>query len=772
MTPFRRAAASIGGAAGTLALLPIARGLGLRLGSSPQIAGAEARAGDVKLATAFELAVCLVAVPLAAYFFGWLLPSRLSMRFPVDPDLSFLPGCGFAASLLLWHRGFRPRHALLAAAAVAVLLALVAILFGLYPNARSRLASLPRSALALVFCACAALGVVTAAAWPSALDPLLREIVFATFAAGIVLTAALHAGDLSGRTRALHEGAVAALVACAAAFFLPRAMVPLVIAGWLALAILAFRAPDRPGRFGRAALVLFLLACGWRVRYYRDGPVDIFEDGHSLAPAQAYRHGARPYLDTYPIHGWGIDGGVDGLAFRLFSPAISTYRLRTAISTAPALAFLAISSVLVLGTGLWGFAGLLLALSICPFLAERQMPLFATLCLFAAGIQAQRRSLIAGSGAAAAITLFFSLDVGLFVTGGCLAALGAGSLAQRKDGLRRIGIWIAGFAAGAFPFAVLLALRGCLGDFLRVSFLDLPRVVGDAWGLPESPLAAALAEPQSLSRVAQELAAGGASILPLLLVAAVGLTLLLVRVVRREADSADVAASAFLFTAVVSLRGIAGRADEGHWQIYGILFAIPAAWIASRLAHAGHRGAAAAGFACLLLRLHPLGAIDAQLNALTRPRPAYSGAKAFATGASLLPPAQAGEVTELKSFLDLRLAVSGTYFDFSNEPALYFLLGRIPPVPYLMVPIMEPIGRQEEIIRRLETASPGAVILASGTDSDAFDGVPNAERAPLLARYLDRAYPRRVVVAGRVIGLRGCVRGSPALSSRLPEWPR
>lgn len=77
----------------------------------------------------------------------------------------------------------------------------------------------------------------------------------------------------------------------------------------------------------------------------------------------------------------------------------------------------------------------------------------------------------------------------------------------------------------------------------------------------------------------------------------------------------------------------------------------------------------------------------------------------------------------------------------------------MPPVLYSSVPSHETAEKQREVIAALERERPPVAILSSGTPSDVFDSVPNRDRAPLVARFLDTHY--RVVgkVGRRTVGV-------------------
>ena len=124
---------AIGGAAGTLPLLPVVRDLALRFLAPPVLPGAQRHAADIKAATYLEAAVFLFAIPAAAFLFGYVLPKLLKSR--SGPSLSGSPGAAFALSAVLWRLGFAP--ALCLAAGILATAGLAAAL--LLPGDRTAL---------------------------------------------------------------------------------------------------------------------------------------------------------------------------------------------------------------------------------------------------------------------------------------------------------------------------------------------------------------------------------------------------------------------------------------------------------------------------------------------------------------------------------------------------------------------------------------------------------------------------------------------------------
>src|SRR5439155_20030115 len=68
------------GAVGALPVLALARALAFRFGRPPALPGAESAVGDVKLASYAEIAVAIIVIPGAAWFFGSFMPEVMERR--------------------------------------------------------------------------------------------------------------------------------------------------------------------------------------------------------------------------------------------------------------------------------------------------------------------------------------------------------------------------------------------------------------------------------------------------------------------------------------------------------------------------------------------------------------------------------------------------------------------------------------------------------------------------------------------------------------------
>jgi hypothetical protein len=105
-----------------------------------------------------------------------------------------------------------------------------------------------------------------------------------------------------------------------------------------------------------------------------------------------------------------------------------------------------------------------------------------------------------------------------------------------------------------------------------------------------------------------------------------------------------------------------------------------------------------------------------------------------------------------------------TWFDFINAPGLYYLFDRPCPIPYYETGFYEGRREQEAVIMALQTnlRVKLALVRAAERSDGAVDGISNAERAPLVAAYLARAFQP----AAAAYGVEMWVRRPPILRAR------
>ena len=648
----RRALAALGGAFGTLPLLPIARTIAERAAGPARLPGAERVAGDVKAGTWAELFVLLLIVPVAAIVFGRFLPDFIRKR---GGFCVALPGIAMSSAFVLWRHGMPSGLALLAGAVAAAVVSAASLLG---PTMLGRRAvPLPAEPVA-----------------PASPDeePAELGVLPVAIVIGLILLAALRVVDPAG------------------------------------------------------------------------GAVELFEEGQILTPAGVYLDGGVPYRDTYPVHGWGTDGGLDAAAARHFGATLEVIRTRRWIWSVLGVALLALACWALLRRPLWSLAGFGLALCLCPYPSERQAAAFAGLAALVWAARSGRRRAWLAAGLVAAGALFYALEYGFFlVAAGTLTVGSLGLLERRWKTAAKTGLaFAAGVAVGSLPFLWFLVRRGGLSEFFHASFRELPSTIGDTWGLPAGS-AIPLALDGNLRGVARAVLFGETLSWAMhvgVLVLAVTVTLW--RSIRPGLSPTDRAAVAATWMAILALRGALGRADVGHLVMHGVFVALPAVWLVFRASRAEHgRYVLAPALAVVLaLAARPGRAAEVVWNGVRGSSDPPECLRPLAGGGGILPCWQADEIEALRRWMDAALAPTETYFDFGNEPGLYFFLKRRPPVRFPCAPCYQEDAAQREVLAVLERERPPVVILSSGSWRDDIDGVSNRERVPLVAEYLDRHY--------------------------------
>ena len=98
----------------------------------------------------------------------------------------------------------------------------------------------------------------------------------------------------------------------------------------------------------------------------------------------------------------------------------------------------------------------------------------------------------------------------------------------------------------------------------------------------------------------------------------------------------------------------------------------------------------------------------------------------------------AAAIASVEKYLALSLRPDETFFDFTNSGLLYFLFRRDCPIRQYEVAFYETEELQREVIRRIESNPKVRAVLVPSTPMARYnvDGVPNADRAPLVWEYL------------------------------------
>ena len=514
---------------------------------------------------------------------------------------------------------------------------------------------------------------------------------------------------------------------------------------------------DRARHPWRAVLVGLALAAAVVPTQYDPAPaISLFEAGHAFAPAWQDVRGEQPYRDFVPEHGWLEDGGFEAVGLRLGVPPANLLPARSAIqATALAVATYGLALAVLESVG-WAAAaaGLLLFLANGHPQPRAALPMIG-LAVFAFGLRSGRRAILFLGGLVSAASVFSALEFGLYALAAEFGALLA-LITLARDRRARAGLaWAAaGAVLGALPFAVELQIHGALGPFARESFWRLPHLVDEAYGLPPvDPLAWDPGQWHSpaLRHLVDPALASGLLVLAMrrlrkgdgrgaVLVLASGWTLLAYRsVVERR----------HIFYLAPGVAVLLAYALRACWRALA-----SARWPGMRKAAAllaGALGLAAYASQALWARATARG-MAGSYERFFHPAAAAAGAFTLALpvpSRARIPESEGIRLLELRRFLDERLRPGETFVNFTNQAALHYCTGRLNPLPYYEIPLLEDASGQEWAIRRVQERRPPLVLMEWGIpDETAIDGIPNRERAPRLWRYLMQEYPRTIAAAG------------------------
>jgi hypothetical protein len=490
--------------------------------------------------------------------------------------------------------------------------------------------------------------------------------------------------------------------------------------------------------------------------------IDLFHRGESLGPAFDYLRGKVPYRDVFVLHGLLEDGMLDAWLFRLFGMHAEIALARPVI-----LGSFAVPALWYLGMAVFDSIPLsLLAVllgAVTTVDNERVFFEIAVLALLLGAVRRNSKLLALLSGVAAGVTLFFSLDIGLYAIGGALLALlalialsawrrlpASGGRAEIRSYVPHLLAFLLGTAIGAAPFLGFLASQGALAAFIDTSFRTLPRIIDAVWSLPFPDMTTTFRKDLNLHTISDFFLFEHFRFILNPLVIAVSLVLLAQRAITRRFDQLDAALLTLTSFALLTQRSALGRADFPHQYFSAFLIGpmilillVRLARSAGRLWSMRDRAAQAfivlAAVAILPLFLVALWVPDI-LNARLDDTIHYMGR---VSRIGFIDPA-AEEIRhriEGVRYFVWQLSKPGQpIFDFSNQPALYFFCRRPNPTRFYQVPILSPRELQRETILALDRAKPPVVIRRSPQDFDAFDGVDNAIRAQAVAAYIDDYY--------------------------------
>jgi len=511
---------------------------------------------------------------------------------------------------------------------------------------------------------------------------------------------------------------------------------------------------------GWVAIPLLLLVGGWASTVQLSEWVDLFHRGESLGPASDYLRGDLPYRDVFVLHGLLEDGMLDAWLMAIFGRSAEVAVVRAAVLAAAMIPALWILGLVIFES--FPLALLVVMLGYATFIENpRALPEILAAAALVAALRRRSGWMAALTGALGGVALFLSFDIGLYTLGGSAIAFAVMTVWRIRTGERRLWLlsiaWLGGVAAGIAPFCIGLAAAGVFGDFLRVSFIDVPRFIDPVWSLPFPDYGAQFKNEFSLRKLLALLLGEGVRFIlnPIVIAAAIGV--LIHRFYRRTIGNLELGLLAVTALALVTQRSALGRADFPHQYFSAFLISPILVILGTMLFRSASehwqegRGSERVLLVTLALVLvSMLGAtlwipdlVELRLRWLTSYRARLAGAE---------PEAHVAEtrerISEVSREIRLLSDEKDAIFDFSNQPALYFYADRRNPTRFYQVPILSPPRFQAETIRDLERSRPAVVLRGSPTGFDRFDGIRNEVRAQAVAAWIDANYEFHRAIRG------------------------
>jgi len=471
--------------------------------------------------------------------------------------------------------------------------------------------------------------------------------------------------------------------------------------------------------------------------------VNFFEDGHQLMPASEMLRGERLYRDVVPGHGMITDGGLDWLAMRLFGA-----RIDVALAARHAVSSLNAVAVYALGLAATGSppAALLTMLFSSQMISfglpwMRSAPAFAALAFAMGAVRRRDPRRLAGAGAFLVLALLTSVEIGVYT--GAVLLLAVARFGDGKARRRALRWSAAGALAAGLPAALFFLVRGVLDDLLRVTLFEVLSLgpayaLGFDWAPPVLRAHAVL--PEALLTLFDPSVFELLLWLLVTLATAAGLAASPLRGRRRTEPL-------WLLGGWVALAGLSYAERHHDYFLYGLApFLAIAAFVLWRARSAAARACGAVLLVALVAVARPteyFGVAPWLRGGPAPPEPGWVEITSLprARGA-LFPADDAAKLEAAREFVQVALAPGETFYDFVNLPILYFLFDRSCPVRQFEVPFYESAAGQREVIARLENDhSVRAVLMSFGTFSGGpIDGVPNAERVPLVWDWVQKHF--------------------------------
>jgi xanthosine utilization system XapX-like protein len=457
--------------------------------------------------------------------------------------------------------------------------------------------------------------------------------------------------------------------------------------------------------------------------------VNFFEDGHALLPASEYLRGELPYRDILPAHGLFEDGYFDYLVMRAGDVSIGARaKARDVVGNLACVAmyFLALAAT---GSAEGAFFAVLLSFLTGVYRGHVRLVVpVLTLACIAFAVRWRRWRWFAVAAFGCVLSGIISLDFAAYTFLTLVVAV-----LRNRRALRPA---LLGLACGVVPLVAILALCGILGDFIRGTFVET-LAAGPAYTLNFFTPPAALAKLRAFPDVLAALLDRDSFLYLFWCAAAVFVGVTVTRRASRRLEPIVLIGVWIVATAI--------SYAERHHLYFGMVAAVVIVYLILRLLRRQRTLAVAIIVALIALSgltihagivgwmRHARGPLDAawlEIPNLPRARGAYFHER------------DAAFLASAQKYLSLTLRPDETFLDFTNSGLLYFLLRRDCPLREYEVAFYESEAQQREVIRRIEANPKVKAVLVPATPGGRFtiDGVPNADRAPLVWQYLQARF--------------------------------
>jgi hypothetical protein len=549
------------------------------------------------------------------------------------------------------------------------------------------------------------------------------------------------------------------------------------------------------------------------------GNIDLFHEGERLAPLNELLRGKIPYRDVYIQHGLFQNAYKPLIASKLFGISIASDRLFNKFIEPLAYVF-----VYILGRQLFKtrIAALALVIIFCgknAWISDRYVLSFLALTFLAAYIKKMPTMptmptlkniknlfrpfahspfahsptlplnlLITASGFFTSLSIFYSLDIGLYTLATCgamMILLAFGNRIFNVGIVGIVGIFFLGSFLGFVPFGIYFLVNGALDDLLKNSFIQGYYQL-QIWGLPFPSIKPHLDKFLSIEGIRALIRNNIlAWYLPIGFYLAMA-SVLLIKGISKRFRTEDWLMLIALLAGIISFRSALGRSDIHHLE-----YAMPYFWICYTMvmerfglyAYGGMKtqlsqlkplnkpnfsfivgivgilGILVLFVGYLIIFHNPINGMISKLQPWIHPQSIQAAPENLVafdherSGGIKISLQQRDEILNTIAYIQQNTRPSETIFDFSNQGGYYFFANRPSPTKYHQISYASTKRMQLKVIADLERHKPKLVIFRTGSWFDKIDNVDNVERNYLVAEYLKSHYKEDAVI-GKVVMLR------------------